>query len=130
MSKGNKNKKEEKGITAKKENNFSEWYTQVVLKSELADYSEVSGSIIFRPLGYSIWEKVKDTIDPKFKALGIKNVYFPLLIPESALKKESTHIKGFVPEASCQIHSLSALHAIQRSNGQSTWRPTPTGGTA
>lgn len=98
-------KKEEKGITVKKEQDFSEWYTQVVEKSEFVDYSDVSGTIIFRPLGYSIWEKLKDIIDPQFKALGVKNAYFPLLIPESALKKEAEHVEGFTPEVAWVTHA-------------------------
>ncbi len=98
-------RKEGKGITAKKEGDFSEWYTQVVEKSEFVDYSEVSGTIIFRPLGYSIWEKLKETIDPQFKQVGIKNTYFPLFIPESALKKEAEHVEGFSPEVAWVTHA-------------------------
>lgn len=92
-------KEEEKiGITVKKDKNFSEWYTQVVLKSELADYSAVSGAMIFRPNSYAIWERIQQETDKRFKQLGIKNAYFPLFIPEELLKKEAEHVKGFSPE--------------------------------
>lgn len=96
--KGNREEKEEIGLTIKKDADFSEWYQQIILKSGLADYSPVSGCIIFRPLAYAIWEKIKEEIDKKFKNVGIQNVYFPLLIPESLLKKEATHLAGFSPE--------------------------------
>ena len=90
--------KDTKGITISKENNFSEWYTQVIQKAELADYSAVSGCIVYRPNSYALWEKIVQVTDAKFKAIGIKNAYFPLFIPESLLKKEATHIEGFAPE--------------------------------
>jgi len=91
-------KKSQEGIIVKKEENFSEWYQQLITKSELADYSSVSGCIVFRPLSYSIWETVQKNIDREFKKIGVKNVYFPLLIPESTLSKEKEHVKGFTPE--------------------------------
>jgi len=87
----------EEGIKAKKDE-FSEWYTQTIIKADLAEYSPVSGCLIFKPDGYFIWEIIQKETDSKFKKIGIKNVYFPLLIPESLLKKESTHLKGFAPE--------------------------------
>jgi len=86
------------GVTVKKSENFSEWYTQVILKSELADYAPVKGCMIFRELSYAIWEKIQEIFDAKIKATGHKNVYFPLFIPESFLKKEAEHFEGFVPE--------------------------------
>ena len=88
----------ESGITVKKSEKFSEWYTQVVLKSELADYAPVKGCIIFREYSYAIWEKIQDFFNKRIEATGHKNVYFPLFIPESFLKKEAEHFKGFVPE--------------------------------
>jgi len=93
-----KEKKSQEGITAKKEENFSEWYQQLIIKSELADYTDVSGCIVFRPLSFQIWEKIKEECDKRFKKLGIKNCYFPLFIPEKAFKKEQEHVKGFTPE--------------------------------
>lgn len=87
-----------KEITAKKSENFDEWYTQVILKSELMDYSPVSGCMIFRPLAYGIWEIIQRATDEMFKSAGIQNVYFPLLIPERLLRKEQEHLEGFAPE--------------------------------
>ncbi|MGA2627171.1 MAG: proline--tRNA ligase [Candidatus Bathyarchaeia archaeon] len=86
------------GITAKKAADLSEWYTQAVTKAELADYAPVKGFIILRPYGYSIWERIKEHLDRNLKETGHANAYFPLLIPESYLKKEATHFKGFTPE--------------------------------
>ncbi len=94
---GDKEEKEQ-GITAKKEEDFSEWYTQIVVKSGLADYSAVSGCMVLRPLGYAVWEKIVAEVDKRLKKLGIKNAYFPLFIPESLLSKEAKHVEGFSPE--------------------------------
>jgi prolyl-tRNA synthetase len=91
-------KKSQEGITIKKEENFSEWFQQLVLKSELADYSEVSGCIVFRPSSFAMWEKIKEECDKELKKIGVKNVYFPLFIPEKLLSKEAEHVKGFAPE--------------------------------
>ncbi len=91
-------KKNQEGLTISKQENFSEWYQQLIIKSELADYSPVSGAIVFKPASYLIWEKVKQTINDEFKKIGIQNCYFPLLIPESLLSKEKAHVKGFSPE--------------------------------
>ncbi|MBI2102225.1 proline--tRNA ligase [Candidatus Woesearchaeota archaeon] len=87
-----------KGLTVKKSEDFSEWYTQLIQKAELADYSAVSGCIIYRPNSYAVWEKIRDEVDRRFKAIGIKNAYFPLFIPEKLLQKEASHIEGFSPE--------------------------------
>ena len=86
------------GLTVKKTEDFSEWYTQVVLKSELADYAPVKGCMIFREHSYAIWEKIQEVFNEKIKATGHRNVYFPMFIPESFLKKEAEHFQGFVPE--------------------------------
>ena len=86
------------GITTRKEENFSDWYTQVVLKSQLADYASVKGAIVVRPYGYAIWERIKEFIDKRIKATGHMNAYFPALIPEGLLKRESSHFAGFTPE--------------------------------
>lgn len=93
-----KENKQELAITAKKTEDMSEWYTQVILKSELADYSKVSGCIVYRPRSYEIWEQIRDFLDKKIKEIGVKNCYFPLLIPESLLTKEKEHVEGFAPE--------------------------------
>jgi prolyl-tRNA synthetase len=93
------------GITAKKNENFSEWYTQVVIKAELADYAPVKGLIVLRPYGYSIWESLKDSLDEKLKRSGHQNGFLPVLIPESLLSKESKHFAGFNPEVFWVTHS-------------------------
>ncbi|MCL4383199.1 MAG: proline--tRNA ligase [Candidatus Marsarchaeota archaeon] len=91
------------GISVKK-SDFSEWYTQSLIKSELFDYSAVSGCIVFRPDGYFIWESIQKFIDIEFKNTGISNVYFPLLIPEKLFEKEKEHVKGFSPEVAWVTH--------------------------
>lgn len=96
-------KKDTKGITAKKEN-FSEWYPQVIQKAELIEYSPVSGCYIMKPASYAIWEKVQSYFDDLIKKDGVKNVYFPLFIPESFLQKESEHVEGFAPEVAWVTH--------------------------
>ncbi len=97
--KGNKKNSEKdiKGLTADKDD-FSEWFTQLMLKADLADYTEVSGCIVFKPNAYSLWEKVISGMDKRFKPLGIRNAYFPLFIPEKFLNKEKEHVEGFSPE--------------------------------
>jgi prolyl-tRNA synthetase len=86
------------GVAVKKSEDFSEWYTQVVLKSGLADYAPIKGCMVFRELSYAIWEKIQQIFNEKIKRTGHRNVYFPLFIPESFLKKEAEHFAGFVPE--------------------------------
>lgn len=95
----------ELGITVKKAEDLSEWYTQVVTKAQLADYSSAKGFMVLMPYGYSIWEKIKEDFDKKIKALGHKNAYFPLLIPERLLKTETEHFAGFNPEVFWVTHS-------------------------
>lgn len=97
--------KEDIGITVSKKNDFSEWYTQVVLKAKLADYAPVKGLIVLRPDGYSIWESLKSTFDKKFAKNGIRNGFLPILIPESLLGKEQKHFAGFNPEVFWVTHS-------------------------
>lgn len=91
-------KETQEGLTVKKEENFSEWYTQLVQKAELADYTSVSGCIVFRPTSWQIWEKIRDEVDKRIKKMNVKNVNFPLFIPEHLLSKEQEHVKGFSPE--------------------------------
>lgn len=80
------------------EEDFAQWYTDIVLKAELADYTETKGCIAIRPYGYAIWENIQNYADRKFKEVGITNLYMPLLIPESLLNKEADHVEGFAPE--------------------------------
>jgi prolyl-tRNA synthetase len=80
------------------EEDFAQWYTDVVKKADLADYSDIGGFIIFRPYGYAIWELVQRQMDDRFKETGHENVYMPLMISESLLQKEKDHVEGFAPE--------------------------------
>ena len=77
---------------------FAQWYTDVVKKAELMDYSSVKGCMIFRPYGYAIWENIQRELDTRFKKTGHENVYMPMFIPESLLTKEKDHVEGFAPE--------------------------------
>ena len=77
---------------------FARWYTDIVLKAELADYADTKGCIAIKPYGYAIWENIQSYADKKFKETGVENVYFPVLIPESLLQKEKDHVEGFAPE--------------------------------
>ena len=97
--------KEDIGITVSKNEDFSEWYTQIVLKSKLVDYAPVKGLIVLRPDGYSIWESLRNTFDKKFSKNGIRNGFLPVLIPESLLGKEQKHFAGFNPEVFWVTHS-------------------------
>lgn len=90
--------KEAVGVTVKKAEDFSEWYTQVVLKAGLADYAPVKGFIVLRPYGYAIWESIRDILDKRFKETGHQNGFLPVLIPESLLSREEDHFAGFTPE--------------------------------
>lgn len=83
---------------------FAKWYTDIVKKAELIDYSSVKGCMILRPYGYAIWELVQKYLDKKFKETGHENVYMPMLIPESLLQKEKDHIEGFAPEVAWVTH--------------------------
>jgi len=86
---------------------FAQWYTDVVKKAELVDYSGVRGFVIYRPYGYAIWEQIKAEFDARFKATGHENVYFPMMIPEGLLQKEKDHVEGFAPEVAWVTHGGS-----------------------
>jgi prolyl-tRNA synthetase len=88
----------EKREITKKSKNFSRWYTDVILKAELADYAPVRGCMVIRTYGYALWENIQRALDNMIKASKVKNAYFPLFIPESFLKKEKEHVEGFSPE--------------------------------
>lgn len=87
-----------KGITVKKADDMVEWYGQVVIKSELADYAPVRGFMIIRPDGYALWQAIQDFFNQRIYAVGVRNAYFPSLIPESFFRKEAEHAEGFSPE--------------------------------
>ena len=80
------------------EEDFAKWYTDIVIKAQLADYTDTKGCIAIKPYGYAIWENIQEYMDKKFKQVGVQNVYFPVLIPESLLQKEKDHVEGFAPE--------------------------------
>ncbi|HCC06566.1 MAG TPA: proline--tRNA ligase [Clostridiales bacterium] len=86
---------------------FSQWYTDVVKKAEMVDYSPVRGCMIYRPYGYALWENIQGILDKKFKEVGTENVYMPMFIPESLLQKEKDHIEGFAPEVAWVTHGGS-----------------------
>lgn len=86
------------------EADFPQWYTDVVLKADLVDYSSVKGCMIIRPYGYAIWDLIQKQMDARFKETGHENVYMPLLIPESLLQKEKDHVEGFAPEVAWVTH--------------------------
>lgn len=93
-----------KEITKQSED-FSQWYLDVIEAAELADYSPVKGCMVIRPYGYAIWENIQKIVDEKFKKTGVQNAYFPLFIPESFLKREAEHVKGFAPELAVVTHA-------------------------
>ena len=88
--------------------NFAQWYTDVVLKTELVDYGPVKGTMVIRPYGYAIWENIQKDMDRRFKEAGSKNAYFPLLIPMSFFTKEAEHVEGFAPEVAVVTHAGGA----------------------
>ncbi len=98
----------ELGLTVKKSENISEWYTQVIQKADLIEYSAVSGCYILKPKAYFIWEQIQNFVDKEFKKVGIQNVYFPLFIPEKFLIKEQEHVEGFAPEVAWVTEAGSA----------------------
>ena len=89
---------------------FAQWYTDVVKKAELVDYSGVKGCMIIRPYGYAIWENIQHDLDARFKKLGHENVYMPMFIPESLLQKEKDHVAGFAPE--CAIVTIGGQNKL------------------
>ena len=90
-------KKMVEAITSMDED-FAQWYTDIVKKADLCDYTSVKGCMVFKPAGYAIWELIQRQLDDRFKATGVENVYLPMFIPESLLEKEKDHVEGFAPE--------------------------------
>ena len=95
--------KELKELT-KRSVNYSEWYNQLVVKADLAEQSDVRGCMVIKPYGYAIWEKIQRVLDDKFKETGVRNAYFPLLIPKSFLSREAEHVEGFAKECAVVTH--------------------------
>jgi len=98
-----KDKKFVESITSR-DQDFAQWYTDVVREAKLCDYSSVKGCLNYLPNGYAIWENIQTNLDRRFKETGVENVYLPVLIPESLLQKESEHIQGFAPEVAWVTH--------------------------
>lgn len=98
-----KEKKMVEAITSMKED-FAQWYTDIVKKAELVEYSGIKGCMIIRPAGYAIWELIQKELDRRFKETGVENVYMPMFIPESLLNKEKDHVEGFAPEVAWVTH--------------------------
>ena len=96
-------KKLVEAITSMNED-FAQWYTDVVKKAELIDYSNVKGCMVIKPAGYAIWENIQKELDRRFKETGVENVYMPMFIPESLLQKEKDHVEGFAPEVAWVTH--------------------------
>ncbi len=92
-----------KGLTKRAEN-YSQWYNELVVKADLAEQSAVRGCMVIKPYGYAIWEKMQQTLDGMFKKTGVKNAYFPLLIPKSFLCREAEHVEGFAKECAVVTH--------------------------
>lgn len=86
------------GITVSPEENFGDWYSQILIKSELIEYYDVSGCYILRPKSYYIWEQIQKWLQSRISDMGTENVYFPLFIPGQQLEKEKTHLEDFSPE--------------------------------
>lgn len=98
-----KDKKLVEQITSMEED-FAQWYTDVVTKAGLIDYTSVKGCMVLKPAGYAIWELIQRQLDDRFKATGVENVYLPMFIPESLLQKEKDHVEGFAPEVAWVTH--------------------------
>ncbi len=119
--------------------NFPQWYTDIVLKAELADYTDVKGFIAIRPYGYAIWENIQKYADEKFKEHGVKNISMPVLIPENLLNKEKDHVEGFAPEVAwvtvgggekleerlCVRPTSETIFSTMYSKWLSSWRDLP-----
>ncbi len=118
---------------------FAQWYTDIVIKAELADYADTKGCIAIKPYGYAIWERIQEYTDKKFKETGVENVYFPVLIPESLLQKEKDHVEGFAPEVAwvteaggeqldeklCIRPTSETIFATMYAKWLSSWRDLP-----
>jgi prolyl-tRNA synthetase len=101
-------KQNEKKVTPRS-TDFAGWYNDVIIRAELADYSPVRGSMVFRPDGFGVWELLRDELDRRIKKTGARNAYFPLLFPQSFLQKEAKHVEGFAPEVAVVTHGGGKL---------------------
>ena len=92
------------GEITSREEDFAQWYTDVVIKAGLIAYSNIKGFMVYKPAGYAIWEQIQSHLDKRFKETGVQNVYLPMIIPESLLQKEKDHVEGFAPEVAWVTH--------------------------
>ena len=106
MAEKNGQKKLVEAITPMEED-FAKWYTDIVKKAELMDYTSVRGCMVIQPYGYALWENIQSILDKRFKELGHENVSMPMFIPESLLQKEKDHVEGFAPEVAWVTHGGS-----------------------
>ena len=97
-------KQEKTAIQPTREENYPEWYQEVIKASDMAEVSPVRGCMVIKPWGYALWENIVRTMDDQFKATGVKNAYFPLFIPISFLEKEARHVEGFAKECAVVTH--------------------------
>ncbi|XP_052756724.1 bifunctional glutamate/proline--tRNA ligase isoform X2 [Galleria mellonella] len=114
------------GLEASKDTNLPEWYSQVITKSEMIDYYDISGCYILRPWSYSIWEVIRNFLSTEFKKLGVKDGYFPIFVSKAALEREKTHIADFAPEVAWVTHSGSselAEHIAVRPTSETVMYP-------
>ena len=100
-----KEKKFVEAITSM-EDDFAQWYTDVVKKAGLVGYTSVKGCMVLKPAGYAIWENIQAQLDKRFKETGVENVSMPMFIPESLLQKEKDHVEGFAPEVAWVTHGI------------------------
>ena len=107
--------KELKDLT-KRSVDYSRWYNELVVKADLAEQSDVRGCMVIKPYGYAIWETLQHELDLRFKKTGVKNAYFPLLIPKSYLSREAEHVEGFAKECAVVTHSK-----LEMKDGKPVW---------
>ncbi len=100
------------------ETDYAQWYTDVVLKTELVDYGPVKGTMVIRPYGYAIWENIQREMDARFKATGHVNAYFPMFIPYSYLVREAEHVEGFAPEVALVTQNSSCARLPKPSSAK------------
>ena len=112
MSSNPSNKVTEKKITPRSED-YSQWYSDIISGADLAEYGPVRGCMVIKPYGYALWEKVQEVLDKRFKDVGVKNAYFPLLIPKSFLEREAKHVEGFAKECAVVTH-----HRLEEKDGK------------
>ena len=110
---------EQTAISPKRQEDFPEWYQQVIRAADLAENSEVRGCMVIKPWGYALWERMQAVLDGMFKATGHRNAYFPLFIPLSYLEKEAAHVEGFAKECAVVTH-----HRLESKDGKlvAVWR--------